>query len=316
MENKKFFVTILAVAFCMSLAAVNLSAETWTPIPTTPPLDEHQYGVTYGDSLWVIVGDTVGDGGLVKTSPDGVTWTKQNPGIPQSLNCVTYGSGMFVAVGHFGTIITSPDGITWTRRYPDPETSNNFQCVGYGNGMFVAVGDNGMLYNSSDGIHWAAKDSKVDKRLNGVCYSAFHGLWVAVGYDGAIVTSINGNSWKDYSLSLPYYLFHVVYGVDDNLFVATSKNGLVFISDNGTSWSKRNPGITMEHLYAVTYGNSMYMAVGNFGAMIYSLNGRTWALEVPAPLTTEPLWGVGYDAGANRFVAVGQDIILYSTPDA
>jgi len=316
MENKKFFVTMLAAAFCMALAAVNLSAETWTAIQTLPPLDEHQYGVTYGGSSWVIVGDTVGGGGLVKTSPDGVNWTSQAPGISQSLNSVTYGNSLYVAVGHFGTIITSPDGITWTRRYPDPETTENFQCVGYGNNMFVAVGDMGILYTSSDGIHWAAKDSKVCTRLNGVCYSAFHALWVVVGYDGAIVTSSNGNSWKDHSLSLPYYLFQVAYGADENLFVAPSKNGMLFISDNGTSWSKRNPGITTEHLYAVTYGNSMYMVVGNFGAMIYSLDGRNWALEVPSPLTSEPLWGVGYDAGANRFVAVGQNIILYSTPDA
>jgi hypothetical protein len=27
---------------------------------------------------------------------------------------VTYGNGLFVAVGDGGTILTSPDGVTWT----------------------------------------------------------------------------------------------------------------------------------------------------------------------------------------------------------
>ncbi|MDQ1353181.1 MAG: hypothetical protein QG657_3487 [Acidobacteriota bacterium] len=312
MENKKFFVTMLAVAFCMALAAVNLSAQGWTAIPTPPPLDEHQYGVTHGDSLWVIVGDTVGEGGLVKTSPDGINWTKRNPYVAQSLNSVAYGNNMFVAVGHCGRIIISPDGITWTKRTPNPATTQNFQCVAHGDTLFVVVGDNGMIYTSPNGTIWTARDSGVSTRLNGVCYSEALGLWVIVGYEGVILTSEDGINWTDRSLSAPYYLFQVVYGDYDGLFVATSKNGAVFISENGISWNKRNPGVTSEHLYGITYGHAMYMAVGNFGAVISSLDGRTWSLEVDPPLTDEPLWSVAYDTAANRFVAVGQNIILYS----
>jgi photosystem II stability/assembly factor-like uncharacterized protein len=320
MENKRFFVTVLAVMICMSLAAVDLSAEIWTPIQTQPPLDEHQFGVTYGDSTWVIVGDTVGDGGLVKTSPDGVHWTKRTSGVAQSLNGVAYsnGLGLFAAVGHCGTIITSPDGITWTRKYPNPETTENFQCICCGviNGtdLFIAAGNNGTIYTSSNGITWLKRTSGVNNRLDGICCSAVKGLFVIVGYDGVILTSDDGIGWDNHSLSMTNYLFDVVYGDDDGLFVATSKNGTLFISDSGFNWSKRNPGIMTEHLYGITYGNSEFIAVGNFGACISSLDGRNWVLEINPPLTTEPLWDIAYDANMNRFVAVGQNIILYSTP--
>jgi hypothetical protein len=52
---------------------------------------------------------------------------------------VTYGNGLFVAVGKGGTILTSPDGVNWTARTSG--TRNDLYGVTYGNGTFVAVGD-------------------------------------------------------------------------------------------------------------------------------------------------------------------------------
>jgi hypothetical protein len=91
---------------------------------------------------------------------------------------VTYGNGLFVAVGRFGTILTSPDGVSWTartsgtgndlerrdlrerplrggggrRRHPHLPGRGDLDAadlgderlplgVTYGNGLFVAVGD-------------------------------------------------------------------------------------------------------------------------------------------------------------------------------
>lgn len=54
----------------------------------------------------------VGVNGTLLTSPDGITWTTQNPIPTNSLNAVTYGH-QFVAVGDGGGIFTSIDGLTW-----------------------------------------------------------------------------------------------------------------------------------------------------------------------------------------------------------
>jgi hypothetical protein len=65
-------------------------------------------------------------------------WTLRSSG-GTSLSGVTYGNGLFVAVGSYGTILTSPDGVSWTARASG--TSNFLNGVTYANGLFVAVGE-------------------------------------------------------------------------------------------------------------------------------------------------------------------------------
>ena len=51
---------------------------------------------------------------------------------------ITYGKGMFVAVGRGGTILTSTTGVAWTNQVSGTDLS--LQDVIFGNGLFVAVG--------------------------------------------------------------------------------------------------------------------------------------------------------------------------------
>lgn len=88
------------------------------------------------------------------TSPDGITWTVRTAPILDWFG-ITYGGGLFVAVGNTGTnnrVMTSPDGITWTSRTtpnsPSTGTDPNWRSVTYGNGRFVAVGASGAAYRA------------------------------------------------------------------------------------------------------------------------------------------------------------------------
>jgi hypothetical protein len=109
------------------------------------------YGVTYGNGLFVAVGDRrrhphlpgrgeldaadLGDEQLalrrdLRERPlRGGGGRRRHPHLPgrgeldgadlgdeQLALGVTYGNGLFVAVGQFGTILTSPDGVNWTQR--------------------------------------------------------------------------------------------------------------------------------------------------------------------------------------------------------
>jgi hypothetical protein len=79
-----------------------------------------------------------GGGGGGGGGEAGTTWTLRNLG--SSSSAVTYGNGLFVAVGEDGTILTSPDGVNWTAAdLGDAQTQ--LWDVTYGNGLFVAVGD-------------------------------------------------------------------------------------------------------------------------------------------------------------------------------
>jgi len=83
----------------------------------------------------------------------GSTWTRRESGTWRPLFGVTYGNGLFVAVGDVGILITSPDGVNWTRRDP-AGTANTLFGVTYGNGIFVVVGGGGIILISSDGVSW------------------------------------------------------------------------------------------------------------------------------------------------------------------
>ena len=77
------------------------------------------------------------EGGGGSESGVGTTWTLcTSQG--NSLFGVTYGNGLFVAVGSDGTILTSPDGVNWTAQASG--TGSDLNGVTYGNGLFVAVG--------------------------------------------------------------------------------------------------------------------------------------------------------------------------------
>lgn len=80
----------------------------------------------------------MGENGAAAKSPDAKNWLSSNPyRAEQSVwNDVTFGNGMFVAVG--SGIVTSKDGLTWEQH----TFSGSFPLIGVanGNGTFVAVG--------------------------------------------------------------------------------------------------------------------------------------------------------------------------------
>jgi YVTN family beta-propeller protein len=100
--------------------------------------------------------------GRIATSTDGVHWSEAVvPGLSVNgqLTSVTWGKGLYVAVGQYATIATSPDAVTWTviHRLPGTLTNNVFlNEVVFLNGRFLAVGQGGLLMSSSDGLTWTS----------------------------------------------------------------------------------------------------------------------------------------------------------------
>ena len=90
----------------------------------------------------------------------GTIWTSRTSAADYTWNSITYGNGLFVAVGtnnttYSGEVMTSPDGITWTSR--NESAGNYWSAVTYGNGLFVTVGYSGIGNNvmtSPDGVTW------------------------------------------------------------------------------------------------------------------------------------------------------------------
>ena len=245
----------------------------------------------------------VGASGSIVTSPDGITWTSQRSPISAMLWLVTYGNSMFVAFSDSGSIITSPDGITWTKQ--TSPVSTRIESVTYGNGMFVAVGASGSIVTSTDGITWTRQTLNNTSNLNTVTYG--NGMFVAVGESGSIVTSTDGITWTKQTLHNSSGLETVTYG--NGMFVAVGENNLSVRSTDGITWTSST---TPERvLTSITYGNGMFVAVGASGSIVTSTDGITWTRQTLN--NTSNLNTVTY--GNGMFVAVGESGSIVTSTD-
>ena len=61
----------------------------------------------------------------------------------------------------------------------------------------------------------------------------------------------------------------------NSIFVMVGQSGTIMTSSDGTSWDNRTSG-TSNGLYGVTYGNSTFVAVGHYETILTSSDGTTW----------------------------------------
>lgn len=154
-------------------------------------------------------GDTA-VGAIVATSPDGLTWTFNDPTSPEfaggSMHGVAAGPTGFVAVGETAlapTAWTSADGRSWTRvPAANIPTGATLRSVAAGGPGFVAVGDdNGaaVSWASADGRSWQAAPASstlADARMLRVTWTG--STFIAVGErggDGVAWSSVDGLTW-------------------------------------------------------------------------------------------------------------------------
>lgn len=187
---------------------------------------------------------------------------------------LTFGAGVFVAVGAWDNIMSSENGVDWQQRQGPGMYSRSWACVTYGNGLFVAVGNdnNAPVATSEDAMTWEVQEPARDI----VGHSWFSLDWQSVTYGGGrfvtvgkyndIMSSENGLDWTARTLhdgndTLPWQ--SVAWG--DGCFVAVGETH-VTTSEDGLNWSTQMaqpdaPGsnVTWD---GVCWGNGLFVAVG------------------------------------------------------
>ena len=230
--------------------------------------------LAFGNNIFVGV-----SGSTRSYSIDGINWTHNNV-IGSSLEAVTFGNGLFVAVG-FASVIgvptayvfTSTDGINWTSR--TPAANIWWRDVSYGNGLFVAVarsGTNNRVMTSPDGITWTSRTTPVEAFFSSVAYGA--GIWVAVSegsFGGTTITSYDGFEWSEQGTS--FGASSIIYA--DGKFTVGNNYSI-----NGLVWTSNSIPFSPE---AITYGNGYFIAVNDTGTnrIAYSLDAINW-IGIPA----------------------------------
>jgi photosystem II stability/assembly factor-like uncharacterized protein len=95
-------------------------------------------------------------------------------------------------------------------------------------------------------------------------------------------------------------------------FVAVGDQGTILNSVDGITWGPKTSGTSM-YLNGVTYGNSTFVAVGDHGTILISPDGGTWTPRTAYSGTTDNLSGIAYGNGI--FVAVGDWKTVLTSPD-
>lgn len=240
---------------------------------------------------------------------------------------VTYGNGMFVAVGHkqwsdYGTIYSSPDGVNWSPWHDaDPALTVNGELrrVIFANGKFLAVGWGNATYISQDGTNWTGfANGPGFGNFQDVCFG--QGKYVAI--DGAnpeltksILTSSDGRIWRRQAFARG--TCRIGFGGGRFVVACQSFTGTTtsfYWSSNGDNWFRVEIDFALTPT-GLTWGNGMFVVVGTklgtpyTPTILTSPDGASWIPQNPG--VTNLLSSVECINGL--FVATGDSVILTST---
>ncbi|MGZ0654847.1 PKD domain-containing protein [Coraliomargarita sp. W4R72] len=144
----------------------------------------------------------VGDGGIILTSLDGITWASRS-GTSSLLYDVAVGDNGFIACGQNGTIITSPNGIAWTAQ-TTPETWPSVQSLATHGEKVAGVGMGGEYWwSENDGIDWESRSFGLSN-FSPTMITHGENLWIAAynsyvsasaSYELKLAVSSDGLKW-------------------------------------------------------------------------------------------------------------------------
>lgn len=285
------------------------------------------YGSINGQGAFAAVASVAGGSGVVPndiflSSSGNCNWIQIESDANVGLYGITYGDGVFVAVGGNATILTSSlsaapsapemDWVIAPYASGTSDTSDDLAGICKGSSQFVIVGyDSDVSFSSPNGFQWTQGGSGLGNgELNSVEYGA--DLYVGVDSGGDIYTSTTGTAWTQRLTGSGTSLNGVAAGNGYTIAVGASGTILECPEGSVSPWTARTSG-TGYNLDGVCFGgvpNVLFVAVGENGTMLTTANTTTWTSRTSG--TLNDLYAVTY--GAGKFVAVGASgTILYST---
>jgi hypothetical protein len=171
----------------------------------------------------------------------GSTWTAGTAATPTDLVSITYGNGVYVAVGA-ASAVSSTTGTSWTSRTIPSLGAGTYSDVTFGNGTFVAIatGSNATAV-SSNGSSWSAGGTMPSTTTwTHIAYG--NGRFVAIASSSrAVAYSLNkGATWIAASVGLPSSQNWTSIGYGQGLFFAIAAGTAVCAtSPDGINWTER-----------------------------------------------------------------------------
>lgn len=247
----------------------------------------------------------VGVAGTIYSSADATVWTRRETAVLADLHAVAWTGSVFCVVGNNGALVTSPDGVSWTVQ--NSGTTLNLASVAAGGGKVVVGADGGRLLTSTDASLWnAVMGSPVIERISGLIYAGSR--FVAVTEGGDILTSPEAVTWTRQLSPATGALSGVAY--NSGTIVAVGADGVVLSSADGSTWITRRSG-EPERLWSVTANGSGFVAVGTGGMTLASSDGLVWSAN---PVVGMPRIK-GVTSGSAGLVGVSDCGVLLKSSD-
>lgn len=253
---------------------------------------------------------------FVGTSTNGHDWLVREASELRGFEGLAFGNGRFVAVSSTAQAATSTDGVQWT---VTPSAALHLaQVVAFGNGLFVAITPESeyaalaQIAFSTDGVTWTNRSLNLSGALQGLAWGngrfVLFGRYPAFGPAGTFV-SADLASWEAYPLP-GSSLRAIAFGAGRFTLVPDEPEGAIFTSTDGANWTSLALAPTNE-LYAVTFADAQFTAVGERGNLFTSPDGLTWTTRSAG--TDVNFRGVA--RGDPGYVAVGNEGLLFTSPD-
>ncbi len=166
---------------------------------------------------------------------------------------VTYGNGIYVAVGDKQTILISSDLITWnealleSQKIPDVNMRQTISKVMFYGGKFIAMDYSGQVYTSIDGSDWVVENLKsgygsmilkgvINGKLTAIGF--YEKRTAAGGYEGdygLVLTSMDGINWTEHTLRGTDWISDIAY--KNGMYVVAGQAGTFAISSDLEAWA-------------------------------------------------------------------------------
>ena len=258
--------------------------------------------IAWHDGCYIVVGDY----GFAAKSTDGVCWTEIPSVTTNELSTVAWHTGRFVAVGSpYGRpVLSTTDGSSWT----DTGARLGFSCqlLSLGQEVLAFSGPAEWAY-SRDGLTWTQAD------VNGGNFGAvaWNGwTFVLFGNEGRVFLSSDGRTWWEQPRLPANAIPSDAIAYKDG-FIAVDATGILRSSDS-FDWERVFPaGSSGRYLTDIASSGSRWVAVGEGGTIITSIDTESW---IPAASgTTSTLLDVIW--AGDRFIACGSAGVVLSSRD-
>ena len=203
----------------------------------------------YNNSIYVgISSDLLSYGGTLCFSNDLYTWNLTNY---SDIYDVTYGNGVFVAVGNGAYF--SVDGTVWNEGEIPNEWISGFHNIIFGNGIFISLSfdiynNQFRVYNSVDGIQWTYSTnisaSGID--IASIAYSPSIGIFNCVTFNSSPKVTLEGKYFSPVGTYFKQPVLDFAWSNELKAFVIVAGTNLtttpiyVYTSfDEGATWKEQ-----------------------------------------------------------------------------